>query len=117
MEVPLLETHDFLEVVDTLPKISSRKQVTTYYWEPWSLKLFHGPALSESDSIVQALGWSIVGRTDQLAHALLPNISEDLSSLMIRFNNTAIVTWTDETRSGVVEKVNHSFGNTAIAQE
>ena len=117
MEIPLTPELNFLELVEGIPPLSSRKQISNYYWELWSFKLFHGPAFTESEGTLRSLEWSVVGRTDRITEAPLPKIPEDFSSIMIQFNNTALVTWTNSTRSGVLEKVDHSFGKKDIFQE
>jgi hypothetical protein len=96
------------------PKFKSRKQVLEKPWHNWVFRMYFGHSLSEYDDKCSALEYTLFGFTESLDAGVTPSMPEDLSGILIRFNNRAFAKWSKQSRPELELVVEASFNTSNI---
>ena len=101
-ETNLLEHLEVLE-----PKIKHRQLVLEKPWNNWTFQMFFGPSVDKEDveSTVNVLEFTMFGYTHSLKTGPVPDMPNDLSGILISFDNQAFAKWSKPTRIELEETV------------
>jgi hypothetical protein len=100
-----------LELV--IPVVKHRRLLKSTRENNWLFHLYFGPSFTSlySNEKVQSLEYTISGYTDDLMGGPEPSMPEDHSGVLIKFNNKAFASWTNQDKNSVLESTKLSFNN------
>ena len=98
---------EHLEVLE--PKIKYRKLALEKPWNNWTFQMFFGPSVDREDAQLDMLEFTLFGFTDSLNRGPVPDMPNDLSGVLISFDNQAFAKWSKPTRPELEDIVQKSF--------
>ena len=108
------EPINLLEQLELItPIVKHRKLLNSTKSGNWLFHLYFGPSfapLHPSENI-QLLEYTLSGYTENLLGGPEPSMPADHSGIMIKFNNKAFASWTNESKEDLLSSVNTSFNN------
>lgn len=98
---------EHLQVLE--PKIKHRKLVLEKPWNNWTFQMFFGPSVDREEEELDMLEFTLFGYTDSLKSGPVPSMPNDLSGVLISFDNRAFAKWSKPTRAELEDTVQKSF--------